>query len=282
VARWKAIIPLALALVIASSVTVFVYRWLKVQSTPQEISKVGSKTAPVAVAVEDIPLGTTLEPKMIKTLLYLKDTLPPGSFSNPELLTNRVLISSVGPNEPILESMLAPISVSTGGISVAVKPGKRAVAIKGDKLIGLSGLIRPNNRVDILLTTTDPSINKKTTKTVLENILVLAANVEIRKNKKDGKPYPIDVYTLEVTPKEGENLVLATTMGKLQFALRNITDKDIVLTNGASPSKVIESFRPKKKNSFRPDRPEKSESAIRTCTVEIIVGGKVTKKKFKL
>ncbi len=276
--KWKAIIPLALALVIASSVTIFVYRWLKVQSTPKEISEVRSKTVPIVVAVEGIPLGTKLEPKMVKTVPYLKNTLPPGSFSNPELVTNRVLVSSLGPNEPILESKLAPDSVTTGGISVVVKAGKRAVAIKGSNLIGLSGLIRPSNRVDILLTTTDPSNNEKTTKTVLENILVLAANVEIRKNKKDGKPYPVGVYTLEVTPKEGESLVLATTMGKLQFALRNITDKKIVLTNGASPSKIIESFRPKK-NSFRP---EKNELAKRTRTVEIIEGINVTKKNFKL
>lgn len=271
--KWKAIIPLALALVIALFVTIFVYRWVKVQSTPKEISevKLKSKTAPIVVAVEGMPLGTKLEPKMVKTLPYLKNTLPPGSFSNPELLTNRILISSLGPNEPILESKLAPISVTTGGISVVVKPGKRALAIKGDILIGLSGFIRPTNRVDILLTTTNPSNNEKTTKIVLENILVLATGVEIRKNKEDGKPYPVDVYTLEVTPKEGESLVLATTMGKLQFALRNITDKEIVLTNGANITEVIASFRPKKK-----------KSAKRTFTVEIIEGGNVTQKKFKL
>jgi len=210
---------------------------------------------------------------MLKTVRYLKDTLPPGSFSNPELVTNRVLISYLGPNEPILESKLAPVSVTTGGISVVVTPGKRALALKGDKLLGLSGMIRPSNRVDILLTTTDPSNNKKTTKTVFENILVLATGVEMRKNKKDGKPYPVGVYTLEVTPKEGEKLVLATTMGKLQFALRNITDKEIVLTNGASTSKVIASFRPKK---------DKSARRTFTFTVEIIEGGNVTKKKFKL
>jgi pilus assembly protein CpaB len=271
VGKWKAIIPLALALVIASSVTIFVYRWLKVQSTPQEISKVKSKTAPVVVAVEGMPLGTKLDPKMVKTLSYLKDTLPPGSFSNPELLTNRVLISSVGRNEPILESKLAPVSVTTGGISVVVTPGKRALALKGDKLLGLSGMIRPTNRVDILLTTTNPWNKEKTTKTVFENILVLATGVEIRKNKEDGKPYPVDVYTLEVTPEEGEKLVLATTMGKLQFALRNITDKEIALTNGASISEVITSFRPKK-----------NKLVIRTSTVEIIEGGNVTKKNFKL
>ena len=269
--KWKVIVPLALALVIASSVTFFVYKWVKVQTTPKEISTAKSEAVHIVVAVADLPWGTKLEPKMLKTVPYLKNTLPPGSFSNPELVTNRILISPLIPNEPILESRLAPVSLTAGGISAVVKSGKRAIAVKGDKLIGLSGFIRPSNRVDVLLTTTNPWNKKKTTKTVLENILILATGVEIRKNKKDGKPYPVDVYTLEVTPKEGESLVLATTMGKLQFALRNFNDKEVVLTNGSSISGVLASFRPKKK-----------KSAKRTFTVEIIEGGNVTKKKFKL
>ncbi|MBW2740189.1 MAG: Flp pilus assembly protein CpaB [Deltaproteobacteria bacterium] len=268
--KWKVIVPLALALVIATSVTFFVYKWLKVQTAPK-VSTAKSEAVHIVVAVDGLPWGTKLEPKMLKTVPYLKNTLPPGSFSNSELVINRILISPLIPNEPILESRLAPVSVTTGGISAVVKPGKRALAVKGDKIIGLSGFIRPSNRVDILLTTTNPSNKREITKTVLENILVLATGVEIRKNKEDGKPYPVDVYTLEVTPKEGERLVLATTMGKLQFALRNFNDKEIVLTNGAGISGTLASFRPNKKRLAR-----------KTFTVEIIEGGKMTKKKFKL
>jgi len=269
--KWKVMVPLALALVIATLVTIFVYKWLKVQAGPKEISAAKSEAVHIVVAVDSFPWGTKLEPEMLKTVPYLKNTLPPGSFSNPELVTNRILISPLIPNEPILESRLAPVSVTTGGISAVVKPGKRALAVKGDKIIGLSGFIRPSNRVDVLLTTTNPSNKREITNTVLENILVLATGVEIRENKKDGKPYPVDVYTLEVTPEEGERLVLATTMGKLQFALKNFSDKETVLTNGAGIYGTLASFRPKKK-----------KQASKTFTVEVIEGGKLIKKKFKL
>ena len=268
--KWKVIVPLALALVIASLVTFFVYNWLKDQAAPK-VSTTKSEAVHIVVAVNGLPWGTKLETKMLKTVPYLKNTLPPGSFSNPELVTNRILISPLIANEPILESRLAPISVTTGGISAVVKSGKRALAVKGDKVIGLSGFIRPSNRIDVLLTTTNPSNKREITKTVLENILVLATGVEIRENKDDGKPYPVDVYTLEVTPKEGERLVLAATMGKLQFALRNFNDKETVLTNGAGIYGTLASFRPKKK-----------KHTSKTLTVEIIEGNKITKKKFKL
>ena len=74
---------------------------------------------------------------------------------------------------------MAPDSVTTGGVSAIVKPGKRALAVKGDKVIGLSGFIRPGNWVDVLVTITNPLNKRKITKTVLENILVLATGIEI-------------------------------------------------------------------------------------------------------
>jgi pilus assembly protein CpaB len=271
--KLKAFIPLALGLVIASLVGIFAYKWLNVQTTQKELAKVevASEVVPVAVAAADLPWGTKLSPEMLKTLPYLKESIPPGAFLDTESLKGRVVISPLRQNEPILECRLAPDNVTTGGVSAIVKPGKRALAVKGDKVIGLSGFIRPGNWVDVLVTMTNPLNKRKITKTVLENILVLATGIEIEENKEGGKPHSVDVYTLEVTPKEGEKLSLAANHGKLHFALRNVTDKEIVLTNGASIAGTLASLRPKKK-----------KQASKTFTVEIIEGGKMTQKKFKL
>jgi pilus assembly protein CpaB len=268
--KWKAFVPLALALVIASLVGIFAYKWL-IQTTQKKVVSVESEAVPVAVAAADLPWGTKFSPEMVKTLPYLKESLPPGSFLDTESLKGRVLISPLKKNELVLECRLAPDSVTTGGISAIVKPGKRALAVKGDKVIGLSGFIRPGNWVDVLVTTTNPLNKRKITKIVLENILVLATGVEIEETKEGGKPHSVDVYTLEVTPVEGEKLSLAANHGKLHFALRNITDKEIVLTNGATISGTLASFRPKKK-----------KQASKTFTVEVIEGSKMIKKKFKL
>jgi len=267
--KWKAFIPLALGLVIASLVGIFAYKWLNVQTTQKKVVNVESEAVPVAVAAADLPWGTKLSPEMVKTLPYLKESLPPGSFLDQESLKGRVLISPLKQNEPVLECRLAPDSVTTGGISAIVKHGKRALAVKGDKVIGLSGFIKPGNRVDVLVTITNPLNKREKTKIVLENILVLATGVEIEENKEGGKPHSVDVYTLEVTPREGEKLSLAANHGKLNFALRNVIDKETVLTNGATISGILASFSPKKK------------LARKTFTVEIIEGGKMIKKKFK-
>jgi pilus assembly protein CpaB len=282
-AKWKPIIPIVLALVIALGGSAFLYKWLRAQTLPKEVVKVEAEAVPVVVAKADLTWGTKLKKEMMKTTPYLKESLPGEIFSEPEALEGRILVSALKQNEPLTKSKLAPEDVTVGGVSAVLKPGKRAIAVKGDKVIGISGLIQPGNIVDVLVTLTDPRSKMEVTKLVLEKIPVLATGTEIQQNGK-GEPAPVDVYTLEVTPEEGEKLSLAATRGKLQFALRNITDTETVLTVGATIPKTLASLRgvdPKakqgkgsKKKVWRPRR--------RSVTVEVIKGDKVSKKKFRL
>jgi pilus assembly protein CpaB len=268
--RWRAIFSIALALVVALTASFFLYKWLQAQKAPKKVVKVVEQEAvSIAVVAVNLPWGTKLSPEMIKSAPYFEESLPPGYYSDLDALTGRVLIASMQRNETILESKLAPTSVTTGGVSAVIKPGMRALAVKGDKVLGISGFINPGNRVDILVTMTDKKRKRATTKIVLENIHVLATGKEIQRNDK-GDPSPVDVYTLEVTPKEGEKLALAATEGKLHFALRNVTDTETVLTKGATVDKTLASFRP-------PVPPKVRRSRVK---VQVIRGSKTEKVNF--
>ena len=281
-AKWKALIPIALALVIAVSGSLFLYKWLRAQSMPKGSVKVEAEAVPVTVTRADLPWGTKLKKEMLKTTPYLKESIPKGYFTDLGALEGRVLITPLRQNEAITESKLAPESVSVGGVSAILKPGKRAVAVKGDEVIGISGFIQPGNQVDVLVTLTDPRTKTEVTKLVLEKIPVLATGKEIQENA-EGDPAPVDVYTLEVTPEEGEKLALAATRGKLQFALRNITDTGTVLTKGATIPKTLASLRGTDEQPKASAAPKKKKWKPRkkTITVEIIKGVEVKKKRFK-
>jgi pilus assembly protein CpaB len=274
--KWRAVITIALALVIAGSASMFAYKWLKKQSAGKTLVEANTVAVPVAVAAADLNWGTKLKAEMVDTVSYLKESLPPGHFSSEETLAGRVLINPVKKGEAILECRLAPPDVTTGGVTAIVKPGKRALAVKGDKVIGISGFIRPSNRVDVLVTMKNPRTKKEMTKTVLENVLVLATGTEIQQNPEGGKPHAVDVYTLELTPTEGEKLTLASTMGKLQFALRNVTDGENILTRGATISGTLSSLRPKDKV-----RSGKKWVPAKKHVVVVMKGDKVSKKSFK-
>ena len=164
--RLKALIPIALALIVATGGSVFLYKWLKIKTTPGEVVKVESEAVQVVVATVDLPWGTKLQKEMLKTVPYLKESLPDGYQSNPDLLEGRVVLSPFKASEAVLEYRLAPESVTVGGVSAVIKPGMRAVAVKGDKVIGISGFIQPGNRVDVLVTLKDPNTKNETTKMV--------------------------------------------------------------------------------------------------------------------
>ncbi|MEA1946070.1 MAG: Flp pilus assembly protein CpaB [Thermodesulfobacteriota bacterium] len=240
--RWRVFVPIALAVIVAVVGSVLLYKWMKKQTAPKRVAKVESLQ--VAVAEVEIPAGTKLKPEMMKTAYFIKESLPQGYFSTPEKAAGRIVVTPINRTELILESRLAPKDVKRGGMAAILKPGKRAVSVAGNKVLGLSGLINPGDRVDILLTTADPKKpDVKVNKTVFENVLVLATGTQLRRNA-EGKPSPVDNYTLEVTPEQGEKLVLAASQGKIHFALRSVLDKETVLTTGATHSEILASYRP--------------------------------------
>jgi pilus assembly protein CpaB len=281
--KFKIFLPAVMALLIAAVGSYLVFNYVTKRTAPQAAVKVEAKAVPVAVAAIDLAWGTKLTSEMVTTAKFLQESLPPGYTSDSGKLVGRVMLIPVKKNEPITESRLAPTSVTSGGVSAVVNPGKRAIAVKGDKVIGISGFINPGNRVDVLVTLTDPRDRMEVTKLVLENILVLASGTQIQENAK-GDPAPVDVYTLEVTPEEAEKLSLAATQGRLQFALRNPIDAETVRTRGATIPKTLASLRvmdeqpkvsdAKKTKKWRPRR--------KTITIEVIKGTDVKKKKFKL
>lgn len=291
--KWRAVITLILALGVASFTSFFIYRWVQQKAVvrPQKAAAPVEESVPVAAAIADLPWGTKLTREMIRTLPFFKKSLPTGYFSDIPSLEGRVVIVPLKENEAITESKLAPVSVAVGGVSAVVKPGKRALAVKGDKVIGLSGFIRPGDRVDVLVTLSDPRYKRQrqVTKIVLEDVLVLATGTQMEKAEKKGKveTSPVDVYTLEVTPEEGEKLGLAATQGRLQFALRNATDTETVLTTGATIPKTLASFRPPEKRKRVISRPTKKdpkkvvEEETLPLTVQIIKGDNVSAVKFR-
>ena len=272
--RGKAFIPIILALAVATGGSLFLYKWLQARTAPAAVMKVEAQAVPVVVAAADLKWGSKLTKEMVKTVPFLKESLPSGYTSDPEAVEGRVLVAPLKTHEPILESRLAPKDVTMGGVSAVIKRGMRAVAVKGDKVIGISGFIQPGNRVDVLVTMRDPLTKNEITKMVLSNVLVLAAGTEIEE-KKDGKPQPVDVFTLEVDPEQAERLALAAAEGRLQFALRNATDTETVLTKGATVAQTLRSLRGVDPNPPPAKVKEWGTPRKKSFTVETIKGDKV-------
>ncbi len=296
--KYRSFIMFGIAIFLALIVTVLIINWLQTKGKVKEAAPL--ETQEVTIAKVDLKWGTILTNEVMEKKTFLKGSLPPGSYSDTSSLAGRVLISPVKANEPIFESRLAPTNIRTGGVAAVVSPKKRAVAVKVDKVIGVAGFIHPSNRVDVLVTLTTGKNPTSITKTVLENILVLAAGPEFEAKGKEEKPAPVDVVTLEVTPEEAEKLALAATEGKILLVLRNFSDTEDVLTKGMTIPVLLASYsgyspvsetKPVATVAKRKPAPSKTPTPIpekmakdekpKPFVVELIKGNKSSEVKFE-
>jgi pilus assembly protein CpaB len=237
----SAVVILIAGIAIALLAGIATFTWLQKKTATQTQAV---QTEPVVVAAVDLSWGTVLDAQQVRTVPFLKGSLPGGFFPQsvpaPAGPLGRTLLYPVKQGEPILESRLTPTSLKIGGVSAVISEKKRAVAVKVDKVIGVSGFINPGNRVDVLVTTNKGET--AVTKIVLENMLVLATGTQMEKTGTQEKATPVDVITMEVTPEEAEKLALAASEGKIQLALRNPADTAEVLTRGATVPTLLSSF----------------------------------------
>jgi len=195
----------------------------------------------IVVAAQDIPPGTTLNDEavkkgMLKTTPWPKTSIPAGAFSSTQQIIGKVNRVKILANEPILESRLAG---EGAGLTVRLEAGKRALAVRVDEIIGVSGFIVPDDRVDIILTTTPLGADQsnRISKIVLQNKRVLS--VAQSTEQKDGKPQLARSITLEVTPEEAEKLSLASQEGQIVMALRGLGDDAQTSTIGSNKRDLL-------------------------------------------
>jgi len=146
-------------------------------------------------------------------------------FTRIEDCANRALITPVAANELILESKLAS-KESGAGLPATIPEGMRALSVSVNEVVGVAGFVIPGTMVDVLVTgrlSGNQSADNNITRTILENVRVLAAGQKIEPDR-EGKPQTVTVITLLVSPEDAAKLTMATTEGKIQLALRNIID----------------------------------------------------------
>lgn len=195
----------------------------------------------VVVAKVDIPIGAKIIPEQLMVVQFPRESTPDGTFDKVEKLVGRVAVQKIAAREPLTDSRLAPEG-SAAGLSAAIPEGYRAMTVKVDDVVGISGFIQPGTLVDIVVVI-DPSEKNNeqgpVSKIVLQNIKVLANGQNIDKPKDDREANSVKAVTLQVTPEQAEKLALASTEGKLQLVMRNSIDQDDEQTNGVNKRTLL-------------------------------------------
>jgi pilus assembly protein CpaB len=225
------------------------------------------ETTKVVIARADLSAGAAIRSEQLVVAEWPDDYLPDDIFQSAGELDGRVPRRAISAGEPLIAGLLHPEGADAGLVSV-INENVRAVSVKVDPVIGVAGFVRPGTRVDVLATLRRIDLTKPLpySKIILQDIKVLAIDQQME-TASDRDPEIVSVVTLEVTPKQAEQLIYSAHEGKLQLALRGPGDHEILKTKAVGVSDLLGTRKRK-------------GVAVRRQRVEIVSGSSVNTKRF--
>lgn len=213
------------------------------QEKKAEYDKKYGTTKRVIVAKEDIPEMQTVYDTMVEAVEKPADFVEPEAAITMEEVVGNVAAIPIKKGQQIVKNKLLTPGPDTG-IANQVAPTKRAVAIPVDEVRSVAKLIRPGDRVDIVVAVdVGKGVNQeRKIMTLMQDVVVLSTGVSVVNNiprvvelDNSGKNMAgfsltgdtkYTTITVEATPKEAQDLVyiLSTSPGNLFFTLRNPND----------------------------------------------------------
>lgn len=192
-------------------------------------------TLEVLVFAKDIPTGTVLaatdlEPRMAPKLGLRGQAILRENLRD---VVGRKVLLGHSAGDVVFWSDLDGGNPAERGLSADLKPKMRAISINCSGAAAVSGMVKPNDHVDVIGTFAFPGEDGKIrngdieTRTILQNVLVLATGQTTAKTAAGEGEFArgYSTVTLEVSPREAEMLVFAEQMkGRLVLTLRSRTD----------------------------------------------------------
>lgn len=146
------------------------------------------------------------------------NALLPNQFDTFE---GKVLAFSANGGEMILWSMLEGKKAPT--FSASVESGRRAITVPVDEINSISGLLEPGDLIDLMVTVSQK--DKKFTFPLLQTVKVMATGQRSVDDPKSGERRQYSTVTLDATPEQAQNVIVAREAGKITALLRNPGDK---------------------------------------------------------
>jgi len=195
----------------------------------------------VVVATAEIPVGAKITKEQLALAPIPNGSAPEGVYRTLDQVAGRVALMEIGIREPITDRKLAPEGEGAG-LGVLIPEGYRAMTVKVDDIVGVSGFVQPGSFVDVVAVIVPIAQNAALgpiSKIVLQNIKVLASGARIDSPENQREPSNVTAVTLLVTPEQAEKLVLASNEGKLQLVMRNYSDQEDTRTAGANKGTLL-------------------------------------------
>jgi pilus assembly protein CpaB len=230
--RLRSVLTLFLALVLGGAAVLLARAWLERAAEPTVVAQQQPQMAltKIVVARTTLFFGNRINAEQVREVNWPADSVPPGAFTSAEELLNaekpRTVLRTIEANEPILSSKVSGEG-EKATLSAIISEEMRAMTIRVNDVIGVAGFIVPGDRVDVLLTREEGGDKNQITDILLQNVKVLG--IDQLANDNQEKPIVVQAVTVEVSPEQSQKLTLASQVGSLTLALRNVLDAEAEL-----------------------------------------------------
>ncbi len=198
-------------------------------------------TQQIFVALADIATNDLITAEMLKLEEWPKDKVPEGALTKIEEVEGRRPKAKIWQGEVILENKLLVDGLASASGDVPI--GYRVVSVKVTNESGISNLIFPGDRVDVLLYLKQcpGTVCETGVRTVFQDIRVFAVNELYNLEGTEGQnSINAKTISLLVTPKQAEKFTLATELGEIRLTLRSHEDKEPVDLAGTFAKELTE------------------------------------------
>ena len=230
---------IVLVVAIAMGALAFVLTHVYLKAEREELYR-NAKRVAIVVAREDLAEGTTLTSQNLRTQEVFEAGLGRQVFRADQLrfLIGKTLRYPLRANSPVDWVHVGANLDELSGLASTIRSGMRAISIPVSNETAVSGLVRPNDNVDILGTfnfidETNPGEMKTVTFTVLQDVTILATGQETARAELEiaggRRRSSYSTVTISVFPEEAELLAFAMNVkGTLTLSLRNPNDVSVL------------------------------------------------------
>lgn len=194
-------------------------------------------TVDVVVASNQLSYGQPITMEDIRVIKWPATSIPEGAFPSLDAIFSkgedefRIALRTIEKDEPLMKVKITEPG-EDAGVSTRLTKGMRAFAIKVDVASGVSGFLRPGDRVDVYWTGNLPGRaserEREVTKLILSGIKLVA--VDQTADGERAAPTIARTVTVEASPTEVAALAQAQSTGRLSLSLLGATDDTIVAT----------------------------------------------------
>ncbi|GAC1415173.1 MAG: hypothetical protein NVSMB5_04030 [Candidatus Velthaea sp.] len=179
------------------------------------------KTRPVLVALTDIPARSQIRADMLSVVQRPGDELDSDVVTDSRRAIGKMALITIPAGTSVTESKIGPAAALA--MTMRLKNGLRAVSISIDKVKGVSGLLEPGDRVDVIAVPPRMQSEMPRATTIIRGALVLAVGnvMETAHATPNPENQNMTTVTLALNPQQANLVSLADLNTNLRLALRS-------------------------------------------------------------